>query len=359
MRYLDLSKNSNRKTYAIAPRRWPKFLVLGLFLGAVLLVFLPRFFSFSNLLRPISVFSQIINPKKLQTTDGRTNTLLLAVDKRETFDPNCGSGGSGRLTDTIIVASLDANQGDVVLISVPRDLWVETGYFTGKINSAYAVGERGKVGGGAEFAARVLEGVLGIPIHYYAVADFQGFQEAVDILGGIEVAVERTFDDYKYPVPGKECAEPEEARWEHIHFEAGLQTMNGGQALKFVRSRHAAGPEGSDFARSRRQQQVLVAMKTRALALSAFTDLTKVKELYDTYSNRVQTNLGFLELQRVLTIAPNIEAVRSEVIDGVSGLLQSESGHDEFNGAWVLVPKAGDFSEVRAYVQQLLFGDGQ
>lgn len=353
MRYIDLSKKSSKRVASRRGKTWPKFLGLGLLLGLGSLFFLHRTFSLSNLLRPISAFSQIVNPKKLGSTDGRTNVLLLALDRRETFDPSC-SGGGGSLSDTVILASLDPEKKEVVLISIPRDLWIETGYFSGKINSAFSVGERED--NGPELSSRIVEGITGVPVHYHAVVDFSGFEKAVDILGGVDVAVESAFDDYKYPIPGKECAEPEEERWEHIHFDQGLQVMDGERALKFVRSRRAAGAEGSDFARSKRQQEVLLAMKDKALSLSAFSDFSKVKELYETYRNHVETNLSLSEMQRFWAIAPNVSDFRTEVLDGGSGLLTSSGDREDFDGAWVLVPKAGDFSEVRAYVSELLFG---
>jgi len=356
MRYIDLSKKQPKKTSSRKRRAWPKFLVVGGVLGLGSLFLLRHTFSLAGLLRPISAFSQIVNPRKIQSTDGRTNVLLLALDRRKTFDPNCGGGG-GSLTDTIILASLDLEEKDAVLISIPRDLWVETGYFSGKINSAFVVGERN--GRGAEFASRIVEGVTGVPVHYYVVVDFSGFKKAIDILGGIEVEVERAFDDYKYPIAGKECTEPEEERWKQIHFDQGLQTMDGERALEFVRSRRAMGREGSDFARSRRQQKVLIAMRGKTLSFGGFSDFSRVKELYETYKEYVETNLSLSEIQGFLGVMPEVENFCSEVLGGETGLFTSSGDSEEFNGAWVLIPRAGDFSEVRAYVNDLLFGSGK
>jgi len=334
-------------------------LVVGVVCGVVSVFFLSRTLSLSHLLYPISAFSSILHPKEVQSTDGRTNILLLAVDRRDEVDPACGSGGRGLLTDTIILASLDLSapesSGAATLVSIPRDLWVETGYFSGKINSAYAAGERD--GGGPEFASRVVEGVLGVPVHYYAVVDFAGFKRAIDVLGGVEVVVERSFDDYKYPIPGKECAEPEELRWEHVHFDTGLQMMNGERALKYVRSRRAAGPEGSDFARSVRQQKVILAVKDRALALSLFSDFSRVRKLYQTFSESVMTDLGPAGIERLLQLARGMGEVRTEVINGDKGLLITPENRERFGNSWVLVPRGGDFSGVRKYVNDLLFGE--
>ncbi len=359
MRYIDLGKVKTRRVVPRPRRRWLQFLVVGAVCGAVSVFFLRHTLSLSNLLHPISAFSRILHPKEVQSTDGRTNILLLAVDRRETVDPDCGGGGGSLLTDTIILASLDLSSpelgGAATLISIPRDLWVETGYFSGKINSAYAAGE--KDSGGSEFTSRVVEGVLGIPVHYSAVVDFAGFKKAIDVLGGVEVDVERPFDDYKYPIPGEECAEPEELRWEHVHFDAGLQTMGGERALKYVRSRRAVGPEGSDFARSVRQQKIILAVKDTALSLSLFSDFNRVRELYQTFGESIVTDLGLAGAERLLQVAQGIGEVRTEVINGDKGLLVAPENRERFGNSWVLVPRQGDFSEVRAYVDELLFGE--
>jgi len=90
----------------------------------------------------------------------------------------------------------------------------------------------------------------------------------VDLLDGVEVDVENTFDDYRYPINGKEndlCdGDPEyDCRYEDIHFDQGLQLMSGETSLKYVRSRNAEGDEGTDFARSQRQQRLLLSFKEK------------------------------------------------------------------------------------------------
>ncbi len=360
MRYVDLG---NTKSRPVSKRKkWLWFIVIPVLLIVVgsVFIFVPGSFSFSKLLTPVSVFSRVVNPKQLSSTDGRTNILLLAVDTRGELDPRCeGDDYSGELTDSIILASLGADDKDVVLLSLPRDLWVETGYYKGKINAVYSSEGGGMAG--AELLSRVVGGVTGVPVHYYAVVDFQGFEEAIDVLGGVEVDVERGFDDYRYPIPEQECAEDED-RWQHIHFDAGLQEMDGATALKFVRSRHAEGPEGNDFARSRRQQKVLLAAKRKFFSLSAFSDWAKVRDLYQTFEDSVRTDLGIWELERLYHWASGAEEslpVTMEVLDGAQGLLVATYDEERYNGAWVLVPRAGDFSEVREYVQTLFFAGGE
>ena len=349
MRYMDLNKNHFVKKKKLITRRRIVFLAAG----AILLFSIFRFPS--SILTPVSVFSQIINPQNLKQTDGRTNILALGVDKRS----NAGYV-SGVLTDTIMVASIDEKKNDAVVISIPRDLWVKMdNYTSGKINSAYAFG-------GVELALKIVEQVLGVPIHYFAVVDFESFEKAIDILGGIEVEVENAFDDYRYPIFGRELddcgGDPEfKCRYQHLHFDAGLQHMDGERALAFARSRHAGGPEGNDFARMRRQQKVLLAAKDKALSLKTLTNPAKLKELYELFSDSVETNIGFKEVERLYQLSRKFDKsrIRSYVISGAwddeNALLYTPPA-ELYGGAYVLVPKAGNFSEIHYFVQKLLFG---
>src|SRR5690606_11303223 len=114
------------------------------------------------------------------------------------------------------------------------------------------------------------EFVTGEPVHYAMVMDFSGFKEVIDTLGGVEVDVEHSFTDTEYPIAGREndlCdGDPEyRCRYETIEFKQGRQYMDGETALKFVRSRHAEGDEGNDFARSACQQRVISAIREKVL----------------------------------------------------------------------------------------------
>lgn len=298
---------------------------------------------------PISIYATV-NSAELEETDGRTNVLILGSDKR--------SEGTvtSELTDTILVASIGRVDHDVVLISLPRDLWVTSpSGFKSKINAVYTLG-------GSDELLAVIQDVLGIPIHYYTVVNFEMFREAIDILGGIEVNVDRTFTDYYYPIQGKETA-PMSERYETITFEQGPQNMNGEVALKYVRSRKGTNGENTDFARSERQQKVIAAIKDKALSLETLINPTKVKELYDLYSTKVDTNIDFSDVQNFYLLSQQIqfENVISIVLDDRSaadegGLLYAPIDTELYGGAYVLIPKTGDFSQMHAYVQRYLFG---
>jgi LCP family protein required for cell wall assembly len=183
---------------------------------------------------------------------GRVNLLLLGVDRRD------GSDWAYR-TDTIMIAGIDAGSGEAVLLSIPRDLQVPIpGYGEDRINTANVVGYTdGYPGGGPALAEATVESNFGIPIDGYLMADFNAFVRLVDALGGIEIDVSEALHDTQYPDPrpGDPYA------FKTIHFDPGPQTMDGRRALEYARSRMST----SDFDRARRQQEVLVAIRQKAL----------------------------------------------------------------------------------------------
>jgi len=218
--------------------------------------------------------------KGIARHEGRTNFLLLGINGRE------ASGAD--LTDTIIFVSLNTENGKAVLISVPRDFWVKE--IQAKVNTAYHYG-------GFALAKKTVAEILGQPIDYIFVLDFDGFERAVDILGGVEVEVGRSFDDYQYPIAGKEkdlCNGDKEfkCRYEHIHFEVGKQLMDGKTALKYVRSRNAEGEEGTDFARSLRQQKFLEAFRQKLISPQVYLQPKKLYLLSQVFQNSVEMDVS-------------------------------------------------------------------
>lgn len=192
----------------------------------------------------------------LPNLNGRTNFLVLGIagDARDGAD----------LTDSIMWFSVNSNGSDIVSISLPRDLWIES--LRAKINTAYYYGEQKQPGGGGLVLAKsAASEILGQPVHFAAVIDFSGFEKIIDLLGGVDVEVKHTFEDFKFPVPGKEADPCEACRYETLRFEEGITHMTGQMALKYVRSRNAVGDEGTDFARQARQQQLLKAIQNKIL----------------------------------------------------------------------------------------------
>jgi LCP family protein required for cell wall assembly len=357
MKYMDVnSALANKKaqaTISIAPQKSGKrkFFVFG-GIGVFFVLLILIISKAGSVFNPVTIAGEITTAN-LKETDGRTNVLILGSDQRVKSKINDGAF----LTDTILVASIGTVDKNVVLMSLPRDLWVKTpsGYNT-KINAVYSYG-------GAKELQPVVEGVLGIPIHYYAVINFDLFEDTINSLGGVEVNVEKTFTDYSYPIEGKENA-PEDQRYETITFKAGKQKMDGATALKFARSRKGNNGEDTDFARSKRQQLLIMAIKDKALSASTIMDVEKLTNLYKSYSNNVDTSVDLASAQGFFFLSRQVQfdKVKSIVLDDRSasdqgGLLYSPEDKSLYGGAYVLIPRAGNFSQMHAYVQRYLFGD--
>ena len=267
----------------------------------------------------------------------RVNILLL------------GMGGEGHdgayLTDTMILVSFKPSTKQVSLISIPRDLVAPASDWR-KINSINAYAEQKNPGSGGEVTAQAMSELLQVPIDYYVRADFNGFAKVIDELGGIEVNVENTLDDYSYPIIGQEDNPNYYARYEHLHFDKGLQTMDGETALKYARSRHAAGSEGSDFARARRQQLVLEAIKEKLLSKQTLLNPVTIGKLINEFSKNISTNLSVWEMVRAWDLVKDVnrdQIINKVLSDAPDGLLVSSTGTD---GAYILVPRSGNFSEI-------------
>lgn len=270
--------------------------------------------------------------------EDRINFLLLGIG---------GSGHDGpELTDTIIFGSLKPSTSEVGLISVPRDLNVEVeGYGNRKINSVNAYAEMDKDGSGPEATAKTIETILGEDVHYTIKVDFQGFEDIINDLGGIDVYVERSFTDTTYPL------DDALGSVKTISFTEGWTHMDGATALEFARSRHGNNGEGSDFARAARQQKMLLAVKDKALSLGVLLNPARLNRILDTVQDNVETNLTLWEMMRFAKYIPDISAdnIAMHVLDNRSGLLYDGN----YNGAYVLLPYEEDWSDLHAVADNI------
>jgi LCP family protein required for cell wall assembly len=270
--------------------------------------------------------------------NGRVNVLLLGVGDE-------GHDGA-TLSDTIIVASYDTKTKSVAMFSLPRDLYVQIpGYGYAKINEAHADGERDKKSEGPDLARETVEKVMGISIQYYVRVDFSGLAEIVDSIGGVTVEVENSFCDYAYPTERK-------GDTSKVCFEKGKQNMNGTKALQYSRSRHALGVEGSDFARSKRQQRLLVAIKEKALSGSTLANPKKMIELIEVLGKHIKTDAQMTEMLRVFELSKGIDSskiINKNFDNSPEGLLVSTSGDE----GYILKPRTGNFKEIQGVVKNI------
>ncbi len=300
-----------------------------------------------------------------------------------------GYGGAnhdgGRLTDSIIVAQIEPKKARVNLISVPRDLWVnlpiyEDKDFYSKINAAYVIGSddrnytqkvsqyTGKSGGG-ELAKKVIGDVVGFPIDYYVSIDFSGFVKAIDLLDGVDVTVDRSFDDYQYPIEGMEddlCGFNEETitamestmsglkleqaftcRYEHLHFDKGVTHMDGTTALKYVRSRHSA-TDGGDFNRSSRQRNLIIAVKNKIFSIGF---LQKIIPSLNLMVSHVQTDIDLNSMEAMISRASDSGESYSIINTPITEDNVLKQGRSD-DGQFILMPRIGigQYDQIHQYI---------
>jgi len=290
-----------------------------------------------------------VNPNLLKGEgSGRINILLL------------GRGGGNHdgpdLTDSMMVASIDPVNFSTTLISLPRDLWVNTpNAGVMKINAAWEAGEfkyLGKIAPGSTNPAAISAGfssvdqtvgqVLGVNIDYNILVDFQAFQQAVDTVGGVTVNV---------PTP---LVDPTMA-WENSNnptlAQAGVQNFDGAQALLYVRSRETT----SDFARAARQRAVLVALKDKIETLGTLSNPLKISGLINVFGNNVQTDLSLSNASRLYSIIKNISNANVTSTDFSTAPNQFVT-IGNIAGQSIVLPTSGlfNYGKIQQYVRGLL-----
>lgn len=273
-------------------------------------------------------------PSAAQPADaaGRITVLLLGVDQRPD-DP------SPLRTDTMIVLTVQPETNRAGMISLPRDLFVPIPGFdySGKINTAFTVGEINKYpGGGGALAKKTVSEFLGYPIDYTVTVNFDGFVEAIDAIGGIDVVVPKTIHDEEYPTI--------DYGYQTFHIDAGLQHLDGESALKYVRTRKSPGDD--DFQRSQRQQQVLMATKNKLIEDKLLTPV-RLLELFRVVSQSVKHDIPANQLPNLLAVASRMQLDQIEqlVLDTRFAQIDANSKF-----GWILVP---DREKIRPAVDQI------
>jgi LCP family protein required for cell wall assembly len=236
-----------------------------------------------------------------------------------------GYGGNGHdgayLTDSIMVISIQPRPGgkpQIAEISIPRDWMVPIDAasgnpYYGRVNEAYSDGQsqtpvraprfKGDNHGGGKLADETLSTILGIPIQHFIGVDFQAFKSAVDAVGGVDINVPDSFTDNMYP--HGEC-DRGDCSYMTVHFTKGMQHMDGSRALIFARSRHSSDnpAEASNFARNRRQQLVLTALKQKVLSIGGIGSLP---DLLNALGDNVITDLGIADMNAIYDLVKDVD----------------------------------------------------
>lgn len=206
------------------------------------------------------------------------------------------------LTDSIMVASWNPDQNNVSLFSLPRDLYVKSpvNWSYWRINAIFQqyYSRTKSIEESAMWFADKLEEILWLNIPYYMTIDFQAFKEIVDALWWVDVYVTSSIYDPTYPADNMRDYSP-------FYIDAGWQHLDWATALKYARSRHST----SDFARSLRQQELIIAIKDKMLW--SWLNVSIMTELYNQYMNYIQTNIWLQEMLWTVQYLPEIKGFSS------------------------------------------------
>lgn len=297
----------------------------------------------------------VLSSTKLKGEDvGRVN-ILVAGNSAD----DAGHNG-GRLTDSIMVLSLDTKNKTAYMMSIPRDLWVDIpGYGHAKINEAYVDGEDDKFNqdgyfpGGMGLLQKVVEENFDINMNYYALVNYTALKDMVDAVGGIDYTVKS--------VDKRGLYDPSIDWTTHgplVRLSNGTHHLTGQQALDLSRARGDAygsyGFPAADFDRTNNQRQELVALKSKVTSTGVLANPAKLSSIFDAIGNNVKTDFTLGEVRRAYDLSKDVSGIQSIGLNNVHGknLLTSYATP---LGQSALIPAAGidDFSDIQAAIKQL------
>lgn len=270
----------------------------------------------------------------LQPWDGESRFTLLAMG----LDRRPGETGLIYRTDTMMLISIDPNNDTIGILSIPRDLYVEVPGYSSfqRVNSPMVLGEMQQPGFGPELAMQTVQYNLGIRIHDYVIVDFDAVITMIDAIGGIDVEVPYDITDNAYP--------DMYYGFDPFFISAGLHHLDGVNALKYARTRHAS----SDFQRAERQQQVLYAVRDRVLDMNMLPSLiAQSPSLLRSLDENFYTGLTPEQLIQLAWYVKDVP--RENIQTGVIGP-DYVIGHETAEGASVLIPNRDRISSLMVEV---------
>lgn len=310
----------------------------------------------------------------LKQEDNLTSALIVGVDTRNAeftgtefvnpVDPEdhvCNVNA-----DVVMQVVYDHTNGNVFLISIPRDMGVDVRKecleFHGSLHWVYYKGQKADCpGGGEQTLIETVEGVTGIPIQYYAVISFEVFEDIIDAVGETNEDGEKgIWIDLDSPV--YELYPLEDGGWESIYFPPGHQFLTSERALKFARSRKAS----SDFARARRQQIVVEAVKNRVMSSETLLDPKKISSLIKTFKqNAIFSEPNLEEIRAALNVARDLD--ESEIVNvildyelGGHEVYLNRQPHDRLTALYYMVPThwkecpGNEFCRIKEFIRKIM-----
>ena len=338
----------SRRPQRVSRRRGKGCLITSLIV--LLLVCLIGGFTFTTAQRVLAFGSAISTQAPLSSQTGYMNTS----DRTNVLVMGYGGGthDGANLTDSMLVVSVLPQSHHTSLISVPRDLWVQyppsSGQYT-KLNSIYELssnnGKQAATGGDA--AAAKISLITGMNVKYWLTIDFTGFRDLINSIGGVDVYVPDSFTA-RYP---KNDDPAIDASWINVHFSKGNQHMDGETAIRYARAREVLDnlAEGTDFARSARQQIIIKAALAKVRQMSTWPSLFKAM---DALQHTIYTNMSLADLAE-FTLHMDLNDPHAAHI-GLSNqnVLQDGTSSD---GQYILQPANGNWQGIIDYIKQHLY----
>lgn len=293
-------------------------------------------------------------PNSVKNQQGRTNILLAGFSAD---DP--GHSGA-KLTDSIMILSMDKTSKTGYMLSVPRDLYVDIpGYGYAKINEAYLRGEQSKFSepgyakGGMGLLEKVVSKDFGIKLDYYVLINYGAVKDTVAALHGITVTIKSNdprgiYDANFLPKEGGA-----------LKLKNGKQTIDAQTALKLTRARGETvsyGLSQSDFDRTKNQREVIKGIKEK-LTLKILIDPRKNEPILNAFADNIKTDIGISNILPVYKLFSGIpdSKLQSVGLRDESKKMNLLSGYRTPAGQSALIPVSGlgDYSQIKALVQRL------
>jgi len=314
-------------------------LLLLFILGAIAIPTAQKVLAFGS---AISTQSSLSTQTGYMNTSDRVNILVM------------GYGGSGHdgayLTDSMVVMSLMPQSHHTTLISVPRDLWVQnppnSGNYT-KINAVYPIASQNNANAvaGGDAAAQKVSLVTGLDIKYWITINFAGFRDFINAIGGVDVNVPDNFKA-KYPANDDPTINP---NWKTVQFTKGLHHMDGETAIEYARARYVIDnpAEGTDFARSARQQLI---MKAALAKLKDWHTWPSFFSALDALKHTIYTNLSLADLA-MFAMKMDLNNAHRVGLSFSNVLMDAKSS----DGQAILLPQNDNWNLIKTYINQQLY----
>ncbi|OGM98032.1 MAG: hypothetical protein A2915_01225 [Candidatus Yanofskybacteria bacterium RIFCSPLOWO2_01_FULL_41_34] len=275
--------------------------------------------------------SEPIDPDYIMPVQEPDRFDVLVMGLRGEDDPDASDGGP-LLTDSIMVLSYDKTTKKVSMISIPRDLYVKIDKNKkNKINTAYEFGHY-KKDNGINFTKELVSKITGVYIDKAVILDFSSFEKIIDQVDGIDIILAQPFEEsqqwgYKFSLP------------------AGPNHLDGKNALYYARSRFSS----SDFDRSRRQQEVVFALKDKLTKLNFWSDPIKTLSILNSIRSNIKTDLNIWNATELLSLSKEIssaEKIKKYTITTDNLLYESRT-----TGSYILLPQGDNFTQIKQLFQ--------